>query len=146
MSIGLTNDKGESFSFRNLEWGSIMTLAYFFAWKPAGIEYVDVYETGIEETDKCNMDYFSNSFQRVEAQDASNIAEAIEKACKEGSLIWPNQTPDITALETIAKRNGASADDWNRLRDIAPRLADSYSQEQLGSFVQFCRQGGFIIF
>jgi hypothetical protein len=70
---------GVEFSASVFDWGQILRLAQAYGWQPAG--------TVIDEGDLCNFPngrwdggYQTNDYQRVTADDARNIANALDRA------------------------------------------------------------------
>ncbi|HZW07226.1 MAG TPA: hypothetical protein VFF65_08880 [Phycisphaerales bacterium] len=136
-----------SMTFSNRSWGMLMKLAYDSGWKPLGCEQPERWPVLTGEGDLnrfFSMDYFSRLGQRVTAEDAARIADAIESAL-----------PDIPAFDAMAHKVLSSIDAPGLprpLRSIRPGVkVNPYeyfsgdNREPLGLFIRFCRAGGFAI-
>jgi hypothetical protein len=98
MSMGMfLEGKGGYFRLRSATWREVLKLAYDHGWKPAGTkppalpiyredgtvieEQTEAYRQAYEDWNATN--YYTNDFQWVTAEDAGNIADALERALEE---------------------------------------------------------------
>lgn len=102
MAMSLGNKQGESFSFSNLEWVQILSLAKIYGWLPSGTKYPYLENSGSEI---CNLDtsewpgsYTSHDGQLVTLVDAQNIANAPEKVLERFSD-YPSEYLDNVPID-----------------------------------------------
>jgi hypothetical protein len=125
---------GGYFGINNNAWRCLLELAYRYGgWKPLGTEPFD----GLLAEDKQAWDpynYVTNDYQTVTAEDARNLADALERAL-----------PDVPGFRA---REGA----WRRVVSPGrgPNCLEFWSgpeaRERLLEFIAFARAGGFVIY
>ena len=113
MGYDLSNRNGE-FRFTGEGYSMALDLAKLYGWEPQGI-------TGEDS----RGGYFSNDGQRVENEDALNIALALERALED--------IPEAIIEERTEE-------------DISPLLYWSGYKEDLRGFIDFCKEGAFRIY
>jgi len=80
---------GGQLHFSSQGWAKLLELAHSHGWEPAG-----TLKPGyLAEDDSWSGTYFSNDYQKVTAEDASHLAEALEQALQE--------IPEKDAPETL---------------------------------------------
>ncbi len=156
---------GSSFRFNWSGWRHVLTMAHVYGWQPAGTQFnVGMYrcleevhaETEGEEIDREELErelalsvssweggYGSNDCQIVTAQDAANIAVALELAL--------DDVPDVNVLasktETFPLANGEyvecipSGVEVNCFEWFSGPDGKQYLRE----FIEFCKTGEFSI-
>ena len=145
MGMSLSNGHGGSLGFNHFLWSKILTLALDHGWEPLGTkpsvalahEYPDIAHT--DETWDGN--YTSNDLQEVTAQDALNIAKALERSLEdfpERIKIPPKSDWDSESGTLLVARE--EAEKMNPLEVFA-----GGGKKYVQDFVNFCRQGGFTI-
>jgi hypothetical protein len=140
MGMDLYGDKDRCFRLRCGLWRSVRGLAVQYGWQPAGtivyeLEPIpgDVSGRQLQASNRPIEDwcgtYDSNDYQTVTADDAANLANAIERALaelpseKSESYQTPERADDV--IDFVAALAG-----WN---------------DYLTKFVEFCRGGKFVI-
>jgi hypothetical protein len=78
MGMDLLSKKGDRFYFNMSDWPKILKLAFDNGWKPQGTVGGGLYEV-LPDWDG---NYFDNEGQWIEAEDAANIANALEREPK----------------------------------------------------------------
>jgi hypothetical protein len=102
MSMWLSNGE-EYFNCSNRTWGHLIDVAQRYGWEPAGthppefeVWHGGIHELGVVEVmalqvqkavrwDKSN--YYTNDHQEVTAEDAANLADALEAAMQRGEAL-----------------------------------------------------------
>jgi hypothetical protein len=144
MEMDLSGSGGD-FHFNIFAWEQVLKLAQMYGWEPAGTEAPQ----RIEDEDAVDREenaweggYWTNDGQRVSAEDAQNLAEALKKALPD--------IPDHDALENKSKEIMTQDGpirvipinaDVNPLESFSGRKGKRY----LRKFITFCRAGGFVI-
>lgn len=145
--------RGVDFHFNWTNWRRVLELAYRYGWVPAGTELdhfgkvdeelAEQYRHPYEDWDGT---YFGNSFQWVTAEDAANIAQALERALED--------IPDEDTVSELAARlsfelEGAGVRSIDKELEKRISVLDWFSGEEgkqfLREFIAFCRVGGFRI-
>jgi hypothetical protein len=128
---------GGEFWFNVIGWGQVLRLAQLYGWEPLG--------TVIDEDDlddfpnrEWNGSYQINDRQRVTANDARNMADALESALSDLS--------EHNALEGIIEPNTGGIP-LERIEGVSPLewFSGEESKQYLKKFIDFCRAGEFII-
>jgi hypothetical protein len=124
----------DHFTLNPASWRRALGLARLYGWEPAGTLPPQAWE------DRWDANYLTGDGQRVTAEDARNLAAALEGALPD--------VPDHDALTEKAVRIGelearvipagmpANAFEW----------FSGKSKPLLVKFITFCRQGGFTIY
>jgi hypothetical protein len=89
MSMWLSNGE-EYFNCSNRTWGHLIDVAQRYGWEPAGTHPPDVEVMALQvqkavRWDKSN--YYTNDHQEVTAEDAANLADALEAAMQRGEAL-----------------------------------------------------------
>ncbi len=109
------------FTFHEFDWRPLLLLAQFYGWLPFGMtNHVE---------NKING-YCSNDWSIVENGDASNLADALEKAVndlQESSMVI-QQVNNLTSREKLLKN-----------------FSGIEMRNMIMKFIDFCRLDGFII-
>ncbi len=124
-------------------WPAMINLARAFGWESAGTILDD--ESGVTPIGKWSGSYEDMAYQLVTAQDANNLADAIERAL----AYFPRQDQERTLAYQV-KTNW-----WrppNEYENKALRWffkepeAIEPEEKSLADFVDYCRKGAFRIF
>jgi hypothetical protein len=175
---------GGYFRFNCSAWTQVLELGRLFGWEPAGtVPDVDLQLsvrfgdekgnlTGTEEEREqfaaevrrewdgsyCNGGYFSNDFQVVTAEDATNLAEALERALldvpgKEAIVhklvrveVPPQDIPGLHAMGVLGEEE-TSLETLPHDADVNPLefFCGGDGKKKIRSFIAFCRAGKFRI-
>jgi hypothetical protein len=137
MDLISTSD-GEGFRFSHYGWESVLALAYDYGgWVPAGTQPPQF--EGEPPWEGWSKTYCSNDRQVVTAEDARNLADALERAL-----------PDVPRKKTWPKKVVRAADgrEFETMpEDLNPleRFSGPDGRRYLEGFIRFCRAGGFVI-
>jgi hypothetical protein len=121
-------------------WEALLALAYLFGWEGPGTlppDLRDQHGQPIYPADTFkdwSGTYFSNSYQRVTAEDAHNLAEALERALRSGGVL---------DREALGRRQFLTEVSKNPVVD--PSVWCGERRELAQEFIAFCRAGGFVI-
>jgi hypothetical protein len=129
---------GGAFRFPNHGWRAVLALAHDYGgWVPAGTQ-APRFDDGPPEDDWSGT-YFSNDYQRVTAEDARNLAEALERALPDvpREKTWPRKV--LRAVD--GRESEGMPDDLNPLEHFSGPQGRQY----LEAFIRFCRAGEFVI-
>jgi hypothetical protein len=135
MGMDLSGAGGEFF-WNFFSWPRLLQIAEEYGWEPAGTlppEYMEMPEEG-----QWSGDYTSNDQQTVTAEDAWQLAEALERALDdipEEDVLAPYRTetgmiqltPDTPEIDDL---------DW---------FCGPKHKDHIRKFLQFCRAGSFQI-
>ena len=80
MGYDLSNEEGGYYRFNIHSWGPILSLAEDNGWEPAGTTIYITKKKIIVADDNWDGSYFGNDGQTVSREDASNLANALERA------------------------------------------------------------------
>ena len=139
MPYDLCGPAGDFF-FNDSSWTKVLALAHIFGWKPAGtLSPVDEHGTLLYDNWEGSYELFVH--QRVSAEDAAHLADALDQA--------PRDIPDHGAAEHKAvpvELGGVpgwayAPDDINPIEWFSGERGRQYLQE----FIAFCRKGEFSI-
>ena len=136
---------GGDISASVFEWGQLLRLAQSYGWVPAG--------TVLDEPNVgWNGGYQTNDWQRVTADDACNLADALLRALhdlpaddKRRSGTIPVELPrDFHNLPTNPVIDCIALEDMERL---TPRdwFGGNEGRECVQKYIDFCRAGEFVI-
>ncbi len=162
-AFNLCGQQGK-FEFGLVEWHFVMELGEDYGWKPEGTVFKEPQELvtcgwsdnpdeilQAEIEDKFLGDYFSNSGQRVTAQDAKCLADAIALALDDipNYCATKDKDPRNAMPRRIAEwESSAPSRELTRLAEETISAKEWFLGEQknrLNEFVSFCRHGGFQI-
>jgi hypothetical protein len=153
MGMDLTNDQGSYFRFGMSAWGIALELADQHGWEP----------------EKEQPYYLVNDHQQVSADDAANIADAIDNALEhvsdEGGVMTIMYTPeqyqrfydggeisDEEAEEHVSRHLQTMINAEANEAEVHPEelpaeeyWAGTEPKNYLRAFVKFCREGSFVI-
>lgn len=137
MGYNLYNQQGEDYRWTQTFWGRVLALAEKNGWKPKGTTFPKGY-------DKSDWDgnYWYNSGQIVEADDAANLANALEKSLaslpeEEIKIPKAEFSPDpVTHLPKITN--------WDNI-PLENFFSGDGGRKSLMEFISFCRKGSFEI-
>ena len=125
------------------QWPAILRLARAFGWKATGTTIDE--QAGVTSTKKWSGSYEAMAHQWVSAQDANNLADAIERTL----VYFPRQDEEKTlAYQVKTNRWGPP----NKYEEEALRwfFKDAEliitHEMSLADFVAYCREGAFEIF
>jgi hypothetical protein len=136
MSLDLVNER-ESTHFTVYVWDQTLALARMYGWKPAGTQ--EPTDWVVEEEGRVwNGGYISNSGQKVTAEDAGRLADALERGL--------DDIPDSYA----AWHKADEGRDGGPLIPVGQNLSplEALSGENTSAiieFIAFCRRGAFEI-
>jgi hypothetical protein len=168
MGFDLSNRQGQSYRFNFFDWPNLLRLAEQYGWEPEGttldpehladreedeeLSPEEVAAEVAESLEKWEGGYCTNDFQVVSAEDARNLADALEKAL-----------PDIPEHDAVGHkaldlstyspemREQLKALGVGRLFPVdAPisvleRFSGKRGRDYLKGFIAFCRAGEFTI-
>ena len=97
MSIDLSNENGRTLKYSGSMWRGLMILALNNGWEPAGTKLPEHYS----EEMRSNWDgnYSLNDLQIVSANDAVNIAHALESALEQPPTEILNSAVALKSIE-----------------------------------------------
>jgi hypothetical protein len=97
MGFDLTNDSGKHYRLNNRGWSVVLGLARAYGWRPRGTLVPEGYgEDGEEETEPWDPeDYGTNNGQRVMAEDAAALADALQACLSDPDA--PTKLAEVTA-------------------------------------------------
>jgi len=161
----LTNKHGDYFRFGLTAWHKMLDLAAMHGWEPAGTLMPEHWTDPDYDWPEWGGGYTTNEYQRVTAEDAAALADALESAL--------DDLPDVETANKMTDRVPATGDGplfglHKMLREIAeaagenPEEAytaimpdadlspvDFYSgaehKDKLRAFIAYCRDGEFNI-
>lgn len=131
MGIDLTSESGPELRMSTLHWDWCQRLAESHGWKPAGTLPPDGYKA-----ETWCATYNSNDGQRVAADDAMALAEALERGLETAARIRRNENVEAAP----SGRFGKEFDRWARI----PKFEDE--ERRVREVAAFCRCGAFRIF
>jgi hypothetical protein len=132
----VSSESGEETGFGYGGWAYVLEIAEKYGWQPQGTER----PPDLDASEPWEGEYGSSDGQRVTAEDARALADALDAAVADPQL-------HVTVLKMDAK-------DRRRIRkQMGPELAASYVgvkdfeeyRECLREFSAFCRKGAFRI-
>ena len=141
MGTDLRNSSsGDSFHFNLYGWENVLALAEMYGWHPAGTR-----PPGSDEQDAGQEawegEYFANDGQTVTAEDARDVADALEEAL--------DDIPSHNAAAHKTKRTRTKSGFVETVppgAKISPLEALSGSNKRfVVGFIAFCRRGSFEI-
>jgi len=123
-------------------WRGILELANRYGWVPAGTEPPSWDEGGPWDGRPWSRTYFSNDGQRVTAEDAHALADALKRALPD----MPDEDAVAHKMETIACLPDGTVLRAPK-RGVELSLLESFAggQQRLREFIAFCRAGEFAI-
>ena len=132
MGIDLGNKNGNSFRFRHNAWARLLNLAEDYGWQPQGTELDDCYP----EEDRGNWGggYSSNDLQIVNANDAANLADAVERVLAE----IPEERRRVSRRKEVYS-----------IEELSRISAEGFfrgGQERIRRAIEFFREGAFQIY
>jgi hypothetical protein len=138
------NGAGGSFRWNFFSWPRLLQIAEDYGWEPAGTLPPEPTPEDEEDTEeKAEGDrawsgsYTTNDGQVVTAEDAANLADALEQALPD--------IPDEDVLAEYRTQHGI------RLGSEEPEIADldwfcgPTSKAHIADFIRYCRAGSFTI-
>lgn len=121
--------KGGYFSWTHIEWANILGIAYENGWKPMGTRGFNLYSGSSIPDEEWSGTYFSNDHQRVTAEDASNIADALESFLR--TLSPDESQDDLYSFNSLVVEGN-------------PKIFfGEYLKTKIEKFIDFCRAGCF---
>ncbi len=145
MSVDLVGEQGHVV-FNIWNWSKILTLAQQYGWQPMGTEAPGPLpelegESPSENNDWRDWDgnYLTNDFQSVTAEDATNIAAALERVVED--------IPDHDAMEDKVKFiQDQRVFDWDTACNASPvEWFSGRGKQAVQQFIAFCKAGEFCI-
>jgi len=159
---------GGELHFSSQGWAKLLELAHSHGWEPAGtLEPTWPYdEPPPEDLKPWDGTYFSNDYQKVTAEDASHLAEALEKALQEipeedapGTLeltLDPSEIPGhqqaiASSLAITQSLLGAEqfADAMIQIpgQELSPLAfwSGPEGRQRVEEFIALCKAGAFVI-
>ena len=144
MGIILQRAGGDIYASK-FEWGQLLRLAQSYGWAPAG--------TVLDEPDvDWSGGYHTNDWQRVTADDARNLADALSRALH--NLPSDDKRQSVTVrfelprafhdLPTNPVIDGIALEDMERLTPLEWFGGDK-GRECVQKYLDFCRAGEFVI-
>ena len=139
MGYDLKSKNGGSFGFNIQGWQSVLFLAELYGWEPKGtvmtednLTWAGLIDTAYiqEHIKSWDGSYCSNDFQTVEEEDALNLAHALMNALKE----LPDEKSYLDNY-SIYTREG-----------VVNSFSSLEGKKYLEEFIQFCRDGEFMIY
>ncbi|TVS02678.1 MAG: hypothetical protein EA423_08940 [Phycisphaerales bacterium] len=145
MAVVLRNNHGQ-FTINNAGWVTLLRLAWDYGWRPAGTsapEHWIAPDDAAKAWSWNNADYVTGRGQRVSANDARLLAEALEAIIDD----LPNHDPDATSGIRVYEAPGFPtvlyiAED--RQMTAFERLGGR-NKQGFAEFLAFCRGGSFTI-
>jgi hypothetical protein len=136
MAMDLFSEIEGWFRFDVSEWKRLLELARGHGWEPMGTESPDL-EPDFSPRKDWDGSYFSNDYQTVTAEDARNLADALERAiadlpnrhAKDAEEKSSKGAPEATGVS-------ASPNQW---------LSDQAERKRIREFIRYCRAGEFVI-
>jgi len=129
MAMHISGRNG-TFDITGFGWCRLLKLAQDYGWVPRGTQPPSLWaDSPPEQDEKWDGTYFSNDSQGVTAEDASNLADALERAL-----------PDLPELKTIDPH--AQLTDEVTAQDY---FSGPDGKEMLKDFITICRNGSFSI-
>ena len=140
MGYDLMSYKGEGFRFNLGSWTPVLALAELYGWEPEGTVVTEGSYAwcGAKDTDtvqvqefikSCDGSYYGNNFQIVIEEDALNLAHALMNAVKE----LPDEKSYVDNYSIYTRQ-------W-----LINNFSGLESKKYLEKFIQFCKDGAFII-
>lgn len=137
MGYNLTNQQGNEYRFVQALWSKVLLLAKKYGWQAAGTSRPIDYDES-----EWDGNYWYNSGQVVETEDAVKLAEALEKALSH----LPDQDVAIPeaqyALDPVSKLPKITNHDQIPIEDF---FSGEKGKQAITSFIEFCREGSFEI-
>ncbi len=137
MGMDLSGAGGE-FRWNFFSWPRLLQIAEEYGWEPAGTT-VDPHDEEEMPHGRWSGGYTSNDAQTVTAEDARNLADALERALPD--------IPDEDVLAHLKNEMGCI-----RMAPDPPDIDDldwfcgPDSKEHIRQFIRFCRAGSFRIY
>ncbi len=142
MSLDLVNERGST-RFTVYVWDQTLALARMYGWRPAGTRPPKDWPEESEGR-AWSGSYVLNGGQTVAREDASHLADALERALDDipdHYAAWPKAVEGKDGGPLIPVNPAAS-----RLERVQPLEALSgENKAALAEFIAFCRQGAFEI-
>ena len=141
MGFDFHNEHGGYFSLNWSGWRMVFELATAYGWKPEGTEPPDA----CPDSREWDGSYFWNDYQWVTEADAMSLARALERAVAE----LPDE--DLCPTKKLKLKDGRGREiDVEFLADNAeddPKLywSGAVNKAHLQGFIDFCKDGGFVI-
>jgi len=140
MGYDLMNYKGGEFRFTGWAWSPVLGLAELYGWEPMGTVVTEGSHAllGAKDTDTVEVQesikswegsYNSNNCQIVVEEDALNLAHALMNAVKE--------LPDE---KSYVDNDSIPTREW-----LINKFSGLESKKYLEKFIQFCKDGAFVI-
>jgi hypothetical protein len=142
---------GGDFRWNYPYWLNLLQLAQEYGWEPAGTlpgpgcneDDEEFAEEDVPDEQRCGYD--TNDYQRVTAEDAKNLAAALERALP----FIPDENKVAPYLEEVRLRGVGVIYGVNSEADLMLSNLDWFSGVQMKSevekFIRFCRAGSFWI-
>jgi len=114
------------------EWGQLLRLGQMYGWVPAGT-ILD------EATDEWNGGYQTNDWQRVTADDARNLADALSRALPGlpvDDYLMRDVTDPLTGAIALKDIERLTPRDW---------FGGDEGRQSVQKYIAFCRAGEFVI-
>lgn len=119
MGMDLRSETGDDYRFGGIAWVKVLTLAETYGWQPAGtLAYIPTDKTDTADVEET---YLVNNGRIVTAEDAANLAEALEKALDD--IPDPDEYPAPTLPPDDARqhlRELGMLGDLSKIRLITP--------------------------
>ncbi len=129
MGMDLKNSKGHYFQWGITSWGNVLDLGTMFGWEESGTHLE------LEGEDELVGNYWANDGQWVTDDDASTLADALERALCD--------IPSDDSNEADPTGNLSQED---QAKDALLKFFKGYEKDYLQEFISFCREGGFNIY
>ena len=146
MGFYLVRDGEVKKRYGTRQWPDLLALARAYGWQAAGTTLDEV--SGLMLTGKWSGTYTGMDGQLVSSEDASNLADALERAL----VHFPRQDAEQTLDYQIKTHlwRPATLDEARALRtylgDDEPSLVrEAMGESALTGLITFCREGGFRI-
>ncbi len=145
MTMDFLSVSGELINFSRIGWLAVSQLALKNGWKPLGTLRPEDWP----EDDWDAGDYFSNVGQRVQAVDAFELANALERAIPNLPEVprtdyqTPNFTDPSEFLKAIIDQRKREKLDGNQ--DVGLTIHKGW-ENKLQDFISLCKSGEFLIF
>ena len=143
MGFDLCSETGSEFSWSENDYARVLELAETCGWKPQGTKLPSSDEEKEGENDWPGY-YLTNDYQFVLAEDAANMADALERTIEDISS-KPVRTPEEKDVIKIKCPNGIMLDglplgyydDWDAISYWGGQEA------RIGEFIEFLRLGSY---
>ncbi len=138
MGYDLSNTAGGYVRFTGSGWDLALAVARHHGWKPAGIPRPASWK---DEDGPWEDEYWMNAGQQVTPEDASALAEALDRAVASPDFIDSVQRIKSQLNDSVAEQCPQWTDD---LQWITPDQASQF-RVRLIEFAAFAHQGPFVI-